>query len=117
MILIIFLTLSIEYLRTKIVQHVICLPQNSATNSKEPSCQYRRHKRLGFDHKAGRTSGGGMATHSSILPGESQKQRSLAGSGPRGCRVGHNRSDLAQHSTCAIYLSQNSIIKYQLNSR
>ena len=84
---------------------------------KNPPASTGDIKRLGFNHEAGRTSGGRMATHSSILPGESQKQRSLAGSGPQGCRVGHNRSDLAQHSTCAIYLSQNSIIKYQLNSR
>ena len=31
-----------------------------------------------------------MATHSSILPGESHGQRSLVGYSPRGCRVGHD---------------------------
>ena len=31
-----------------------------------------------------------MATHSSILPGESHGQRSLAGYSSWGCRVGHN---------------------------
>ena len=33
----------------------------------------------------------GMATHSSILPGEFQGQRSLAGYSPRVTRVGHDR--------------------------
>ena len=32
----------------------------------------------------------GMASHSSILPGEFHEQRSLAGNGPEGRRVGHN---------------------------
>ena len=31
-----------------------------------------------------------MASHSSILPGEFHEQRSLAGNGPEGRRVGHN---------------------------
>ena len=31
-----------------------------------------------------------MATHSSIVPGESHGQRSLAGYSPQGCRVGHD---------------------------
>ena len=31
-----------------------------------------------------------MATHSSILPGESHGQRSLAGYSSWGCRVGHD---------------------------
>ena len=32
----------------------------------------------------------GLATHSSILAGQSHGQRSLAGYSPRGRRVGHN---------------------------
>jgi len=32
----------------------------------------------------------GMTTHSSILPGESHEERSLAGYSPWGCRVRHD---------------------------
>ena len=37
-----------------------------------------------------------MATHSSILPGKSHGQRSLAGYSPWRHRVGYNRSNLAR---------------------
>ena len=42
-----------------------------------------RHKTLGFDPWVGKTPlEKGMATHSSILAGESHGQRSLVGYGP-----------------------------------
>ena len=36
-----------------------------------------------------------MATHSRFLPGESHRQRSLAGLSPRGCRVRHDCATLS----------------------
>ena len=52
-------------------------------SGKEPTCQYRRHKRCGFDPWVRKMSlEEGMITHSIFLPGESRGQRSLAGYGP-----------------------------------
>ena len=52
-------------------------------SGKESTCQCSRHTSiLGL----GRPPAEGMATHSSILPGESHGQRSLVGYSPWGCR-------------------------------
>ena len=52
------------------------------TSDKEPTCHCRRHKRHEFRDGGGEPSchalEEGMATHSSILAGESHGQRSLA---------------------------------------
>ena len=52
----------------------------------EPTGQESRVQFLGREDPLEK----GMATHSSILPGESHGQRSLAGYSPRGHRVGHD---------------------------
>ena len=44
----------------------------------------------------------GMTTHSSILPGESHEERSLAGYSPWGCRVGHDSVSNNSTSTLSI---------------
>ena len=59
-------------------------------SGKEPAYQCRRHKRHGFDPWARKFQG--MATHSSILPGESHGQRNLAGYSP----LGHKESDMTE---------------------
>ena len=52
------------------------------TSGKEYACQYGRHKRCGFNPWIRKIPlEEGMATHSSILPGETQ-QRSLVGYSP-----------------------------------
>ena len=52
-------------------------------NDKESTCQYRRHKRHGFDTWVRKIPWGQeMATHSSILPGKSHGQWSLEGYSP-----------------------------------
>ena len=49
-------------------------------SGQEPACKCRRQKRLGFNPLGGENPlEEGMATHSSILPGESHGQRSLVG--------------------------------------
>ena len=52
------------------------------TSGKQPACQRRRHKRPGFNPESGDPLEEAMAAHSSILPGESYGQRSLAGYSP-----------------------------------
>ena len=73
-----------------------------STSFKELTCQYRRHKKLGFDswvrkiHRR-RT----WQPTPAFLPGESQGQRMLGGLQSKGSqRVEHNWSDLA----CTAYL-------------
>ena len=52
------------------------------TSGKEPACQLRRHKRPGFDPWVREDPlEEGMATPSSVLAGETLRQRSLGGSG------------------------------------
>ena len=55
-------------------------------SGKEPTCQCRRHKRLGFDPWVGKIPWrrAGQPTPV-LLPGESHGQRSLVGWGPWGC--------------------------------
>ena len=62
------------------------------TSNKEPACQNRRHKRLGFDPWVG-----GWLPTPVFLPGESHHQRSLAGCSLSigSQRVRHDSSDLA----------------------
>ena len=56
------------------------------TSGKEPSCQFRRHKRCGFHPWVRRIPWRGIATHSSILHGEFHGERSLVGYNPLGRR-------------------------------
>ena len=72
------------------------------TVGKDPTCQYRRCKRLGFDSWSGRSPGGGNGTPV-FLPENFHGQRSLAGCSPWGCRVGHSWA--AEHTyTFIIHL-------------
>ena len=53
---------------------------SGGTSGKEPTCQYRRHKRCGFDPWVGKIPWGRAWQPSAVfLPGESHGQRSLAG--------------------------------------
>ena len=69
------------------------------TSGREPGCQRRRYKRLGFDPRVGRA----RRTHSSIFAWriprteEPSRLQSIALQ-----RVGHNWSDLACTNTCII---------------
>ena len=55
---------------------------SSGTSGKEPACQFRRHKRLGFDPWVGKIPWRRARIPAPVfLPGESHGQRSLAGYG------------------------------------
>ena len=72
------------------------------TRGKEPTCQSKRHKRLGFDPWVGKIPWRRKWRPISVfLPGESHGQRSLADYSPRG----HNELDVAettQHAQAAL---------------
>ena len=66
-------------------------------SGKEPARQCRRRRRRGFDPQIGKIPWRRAWQPTPVfLPGESCGQRSLAGYGPWGGRVGHDRSDLAR---------------------
>ena len=55
------------------------------TSGKEPTCQYRRHKTLGFDPWVGKIPWRKARTPTLVfLPGESHRQKSLAAYSPQG---------------------------------
>ena len=57
-------------------------------SGKEPACQCRRHKGLGFDPWVGKIPWRKKWQPTPVfLPGESHGQRSLAGCSPQGCTV------------------------------
>ena len=73
-------------------------------SGKEPDCQCRRHKRLGFDPWVGKIPWGGHGSPLQCSCLENPRgQRSLAGCSPRGRRVG---LDLASPTKCC-WLSSN----------
>ena len=58
----------------------------SGTSGKEPACQCRRHKRHGFAPWVGKIPWKRAWQPTPVfLPGESHRQRSLAGYSPEGC--------------------------------
>ena len=92
--------LCVEIWSGELFSRFICLEQR--TNCvlfvilKEPACQYRRHKRCGFESWVGKISWRRKwQTTPVLLPGKSHGQRSPVGYSPWGRRVGHNWSDLA----------------------
>ena len=62
---------------------------------------------LGLIPELGRSSGGGNATHSSILPGEFHGQRSLADYSP----WGRKESDMTEQVTLLQNIKKNSLSK------
>ena len=69
-------------------------------SGKEPTCQCRKPKIRGFDLWVGKIPWRRTWQPTSVfLLWQSHGQRSLAGYGPWGRRVGHNWSNLAQPST------------------
>ena len=74
---------------------------SGGASGKEPTCQCRRHKRRGFNPRVGKIPWRRAWQPTPVfLPGESCRQRSLAGLQPIGShRVRHEWSDLVQHST------------------
>ena len=67
------------------------------TSGKEPTCQCRRHKRLGFHPWLEKIPWRRAHQPTPVfLPRESHGQRSLAGCSPLGRTVRHNWIDLAQ---------------------
>ena len=68
-------------------------------SGKEPACQCRRPKRLGFDSWVGKIPWSRKWQPTLVsLPGKSHGQRSLVGYSPWSCRVRHDWSDSAQHT-------------------
>ena len=62
-----------------------------SASGKEPACQCRRHKRLGFDPWVRKIPWRRKWQPTPVfLPRESHGQRSLVGYGPWGHRVGHH---------------------------
>ena len=67
------------------------------TSGKEPSCQCKRRKRLGFSLWVGKMPWRSKRQPTPVfLPGESHGQRSLVGYNPWGRRVRHDWSNLAR---------------------
>ena len=61
---------------------------SGSTNSKEDSCECRRHKRWGFDSWVGKIPWRKAWQPTLVfLPGKSHGQRSLAGYSPWGCKA------------------------------
>ena len=76
------------------VSNIVGFPGRAS--GKEPTCQSRRHKRLGFYPWVGMIPWRrAWPPTPLLLPGESHGQRSLVGYSPWGCRVEHDWSDLA----------------------
>ena len=80
--------------------HPVCVGFSGGTSGKEPACQYKIHNEmwvwsLGQEDPLQKE----MATHSRILDGESNGQRSLAGS------QGHQEWDTAEATehACTVY--------------
>ena len=72
---------------------------------KELACQWRSSKRCGFNSWVRKIPWQrAWQPTPVVLPGESHGQRSLVGYSPWGHRVGHDWSDLAQHSTQLIHV-------------
>ena len=66
---------------------------SGGASGKEPACQYRRHKRLGFNPWVRKIPWRRKWYPSPLfLPGESHGQRNLEGCSPRG----HKESDSAE---------------------
>ena len=73
-------------------------------SDKEPACQCRRYKRCGFNSWVGKILWRRKWQLTPVfLPGESHRERSLAGYSPWGCRVRHDGSDLACTYTCILH--------------
>ena len=69
------------------------------TSSKEPACQDRRHKRLGFSSWIGKIPWRKKWQPTPIfLPGESHGQRSLVGCRPYGCKELDTTEPLNTHA-------------------
>ena len=69
-------------------------------SGKEPACQYRRHKRLGFDPWLGKIPWRRAWQPTPVFfPGESHAQRRLTDYRPQDSKAGHDWSDCstAQH--------------------
>ena len=75
--------------------HLLGFP--GGASEKEPVCQYRRHKRRRFGPQV-RNIPWRRAWHPTpvYLPGESHGQRSLVGSGPKGCKE-LDTTEVTQH--------------------
>ena len=63
------------------VNYIVSLGLPGGAGGKEPACQYSRHKRCRFDPWVGKIPWRRERRHTSVFsPGESHRQRSLAGS-------------------------------------
>ena len=82
---------------------------------KEPVCQCRRHKRLGFDPWVGKILWSRKWQPTPVfLPGESQGQRSLVGYSPWHFHFPH--SEAPQIDICYFHI-QTCSLNFQLNSQ
>ena len=74
---------------------------SSGASDKEPTCQCRRHKRLGFDPWVEKMPWQSTWQPTPVfLPGESHEQRSLAGYSPWGCK----ELDMTKHACILFYI-------------
>ena len=85
-------------------------------SGKEPLCRCRRLERGGFCPWVGKIPWRrARQPRPVLLPGDSRGQRSLAGCSPCGCRVGHDRKDLActqgAHTRGSVFHWQDSSAK------
>ena len=60
---------------------------------------------LGLIPGSGRSSGTGLATHSSVLPGKFHGQKSLAGNSPGG----PNELEASEHMSCLTLLQPHAL--------
>ena len=87
--------------------HTFLQMKSDLTSGKEHTHQCRRHKRHGFDPWVGKISWRRAWQPTPVfLPGESHRQRSLAGYSPWGHRAGHDWRDLAHMQHTAWFFFQ-----------
>ena len=89
---------------------IICtLGFPGGTSGKEPVCQCRRHKKLGFDPWVGKTScSRKQKTALVFLPGESHGQRSLVGHSPQD----RKKSGLTQWLSTMTHLCSGAVLDF-----
>ena len=90
--------------------NIFLISAHGGTSGKEPICQYRRHKRCGFDPWVGKIPWRRAWQPTPVfLPGEFHGQRSLVGYSPWGCKELDMTGAIITHS--AAEASLGNIVK------
>ena len=86
------------------ISHIEVAQYGHGASGKQPTCQYKRHKRHGLDPLFGKIPWRrALQPIPVFLPGKSQGQRSLAGCSPEGCMT-----EVTQHACTHAFAKQMS---------